>query len=175
MEDELRYPIGKFVSKDLYSAQEVFDAIEKINSLPTKLENSVSRMSEDQLNTPYRDGGWTVRQVLHHVPDSHMNAYVRTKWTLTENAPLIKAYNEKLWADTPETTADPSLSLNLLRTLHAKWVILLKQLKEDDLQRHFVHPETGKSVKICTMINMYAWHGDHHLAHITSLKERMKW
>jgi hypothetical protein len=175
MEDLLRYPIGKFIAKDSYNAEEIRDAISKIESLPGRVSNAIINLLDSQLNTPYRDGGWTVRQVLHHIPDSHLNAYVRTKWTLTESSPVIKAYNEKLWAETPETTADPILSLNLLKALHAKWILLLSQLKDEDLQKHFVHPETGKSIKISTMINMYAWHGDHHLAHITSLKNRMKW
>jgi hypothetical protein len=173
--EDLRYPIGKFSSKDSYSAEEIPGFISRIEHLPGKVESAVAQLSKQQLDTPYRDGGWTVRQLLHHIPDSHLNAYVRTKWTLTENAPTIKAYNEKMWAETPETTADPSISLNLLKALHIKWVVLLKQLNAKDLEKHFVHPETGKSVKLNTMISMYAWHGDHHLAHITSLKERMKW
>jgi hypothetical protein len=173
--EDLRYPIGKFIGKDSYSHAETLDSIGRIESLPGKVENAIAQLSADQLDTPYRDGGWTVRQVVHHLSDSHTNAYVRTKWTLTEETPTIKAYNEKMWAETPEVKADPSLSLLLLKALHAKWVVLLKQLTAEDLQKHFVHPETGKSVKVNTMISTYAWHGEHHLAHITSLKERMKW
>jgi hypothetical protein len=175
MEDLLRYPIGKFIGKDSYSEGEMQDALQRIESLPGRISSTVNLFSDHQLSTPYREGGWTVRQVLHHVADSHLNAYIRTKWTLTESAPTIKAYNEKLWAETPETNTDPIVSLHLLTALHAKWILLLKQLGSEDLQKHFVHPETGKSVKLSTMINLYAWHGDHHLAHITSLKNRMKW
>ena len=175
MEDSLRYPIGKFTPKDGHIQSELDQYISRIESLPSRLEKEISGLSASQLDTPYRDGGWTVRQVVHHVADSHMNAYIRFKWTLTEETPMIKAYNEKEWALTPETKADPGLSIPLLKALHAKWVVLLKQLTANDLKKEFIHPETKKHVRLDNLMGLYAWHGDHHLAHITSLKTRNGW
>lgn len=175
MEDTLRYPIGKFSPKEEYTKSELDQFISRIESLPARLEKEVSNLSALQLDTPYRDGGWTVRQVVHHISDSHMNAYIRVKWSLTEETPLIKAYDEKGWAETPETKADPNLSIALLKALHAKWVVLLKQLSPADLQKEYIHPETKKQVRLNNLMGMYAWHGDHHLTHITSLKGRKGW
>ncbi len=172
---DLRYPIGKFQPQESYSADEIKTNIARIEALPGKLETAVKGLTDQQLDTPYRDGGWTVRQVVHHVPDSHVNAYIRTKWTLSEATPLIKAYDEKTWAETPETKLPPQISLTLLTSLHAKWVELLKRIPPQDLKKEFTHPETGKNVSLERMIATYAWHGEHHLAHITSLKERMGW
>lgn len=173
--EDLRYPIGKFKAQDSYTKTETEAFIQRIESVPAKIEEAIKGLSATQLDTPYREGGWTVRQVVHHVADSHMNAYIRVKWTLTEDNPLIKAYDEKLWAVTPETSADPALSLTLLRALHTKWVELLRQLSATTLEKSFIHPETKKNVYLKNMLGLYAWHGDHHLAHITSLKERLGW
>jgi len=173
--EDLRYPIGKFSPQETYSADDLKAFIARIESLPSKLEAAVKGMTDQQLDTPYRDGGWTVRQVIHHVPDSHMNAYIRTKWTLTEATPLIKAYDEKAWSETPETKLSPEISLNALKALHAKWVELLKRIPASDLKKDFIHPDTQKNVPIDRLMHTYAWHGDHHLAHITSLKKRMGW
>lgn len=173
--DDLRYPIGKFQPQETYNADDLKSFIARIEALPSKLEAAVKGMSDQQLDTPYRDGGWTVRQLIHHVPDSHMHAYIRTKWTITESTPLIKAYDEKAWAETPETRLAPEISLTVLKSIHAKWVELLKRIPKDDLKKEFTHPETKKNVPIERLIHTYAWHGDHHLAHITSLKERMGW
>jgi hypothetical protein len=170
-----RYPIGKFEGKDSYTSAEVVTNISRIAELPAKLEAAVLNLTSAQLDTPYRDGGWTVRQVIHHLPDSHMNAYIRTKWTLTEQTPTIKAYDEKLWAETGETKSDPSLSLALLKALHAKWATLLKSLSPDDLAREFYHPDSKKHQRLDRIIAMYAWHGEHHLAHITELKSEKGW
>ena len=170
-----RYPIGKFEPKDAYSKEDVSEFIQRIKALPSKVEKAVHGWTDAQLDTPYREGGWTVRQVVHHVADSHMNAYIRFKWTLTENSPLIKAYNEKAWAETPETKAPPSLSIDFLKTLHAKWVVLLDGLPTEALAREFTHPDTGKQVRIDRLMGLYAWHGDHHLAHISALKQKMGW
>ena len=175
MEDILRYPIGKFSPKEGYISTEIEQLISRIESLPTRLEKEVSNLSQSQLDTPYREGGWTVRQVVHHMSDSHMNAYIRFKWSLTEDTPMIKAYDEKRWAETAETKADPTLSISLLKALHAKWIVLLKQLTDVELKKEFVHPETKKNVRLNNLMALYAWHGDHHLAHITSLKKRMNW
>ena len=170
-----RYPIGRFAAQESYSTDDIAASIAKIESLPSKLEHVAKSLSEEQLNTPYRDGGWTVRQVLHHIADSHMNAYIRIKLALTEEEPTIKAYNEKAWANTAETHANPSISVDLLKDLHIKWVLLLKGLKPSDLEKAFIHPDGKKHTRIDKAIAMYAWHGEHHLAQITSLKEKMGW
>ncbi len=175
MEDVLRYPIGKFVAKDSYPLEEVNHIISRIESLPKKMEKAIEGLTVAQLDTPYREGGWTVRQVIHHVADSHMNAYIRVKWTLTENTPIIKAYDEKNWAETPETKLTPALSLILLSALHAKLVALTSRIKAEDLTKKFIHPDSKKEVRLDQLLAMYAWHGEHHLTHITSLREKMKW
>lgn len=164
--DQLRYPIGKFLPQDSYTTEELQRFLSRIEALPVKIESLIRNFSAAQYDTPYREGGWTARQVLHHVADSHMNAYIRCKWTLTEDTPLIKAYNEKLWAETPETKLDPQISVILLKALHVKWVALLKLIKKEDLMREFVHPETKKHVRLDRLIALYAWHGDHHFGHL---------
>ncbi len=167
MSDEtLRYPVGKFQPKDSYSAEEIQKFITAIEAGPQKISETFSKLSAKQLDTPYREGGWTARQVLHHLADSHMHAYIRFKWTLTEDSPTIKAYNEKLWAETYETAQDPALSVNLLNALHTKWITLLRSLKPSDYSRYFVHPETGKQVRLDRLTATYAWHSEHHLGHL---------
>ncbi|MDZ4715446.1 MAG: bacillithiol transferase BstA [Cytophagales bacterium] len=170
-----RYPIGKYLAKESYSPSEVTSFIERIRTVPQRLELALQGLSATQLDSPYRDGGWTVGQVVHHVADSHMNAYIRVKWTLTEDTPVIKPYDEKGWAETTEMSADPALSLALVKALHAKWVVLLAGLTEADMNRDFFHPATKKNVRLAQVIGMYAWHGDHHIGHITALRERMNW
>jgi predicted tellurium resistance membrane protein TerC len=169
------YPIGKFEAKDAYTFDELRPLIARIERLPAKLDVAVSSLTDEQLDTPYRDGGWTVRQVVHHVADSHMNAYIRLKWALTENTPVIKAYDQKDWAETPDTKLPATSSINLVYSLHSKWAGTLKALKPEELKKEFIHPETQKHVRIDRMIANYAWHGEHHLAHINSLKKRMGW
>jgi uncharacterized damage-inducible protein DinB len=167
MSDEpLRYPVGKFQPKESYTAEEISTFITAIEAAPEKISEAFKKLSAKQLDTPYREGGWTARQVLHHLADSHMHAYIRFKWTLTENSPTIKAYNEKLWAETGETTQDPALSVNLLKALHTKWITLLRGLKPSDYEKYFVHPETGKQVRLDRLTATYAWHGEHHLGHL---------
>ena len=161
-----QYPIGKFASKPSYSAEEINNHIEQIAALPEKLERLCSSIPSSLLKSSYREGGWTGLQVIHHLADSHMNAYIRCKWTLTENNPVIKAYDEKTWAATPETQLDASLSITLLHTLHKKWVALLRSLSQQELSKHFVHPETQKQISINQLIALYAWHGEHHLGHL---------
>jgi hypothetical protein len=175
MKPDPRYPIGKFHAAESYTLAECEDFLTRIESLPDRLEAGVNGMSAHQLDTPYRDDGWTVRQVVHHVADSHMNAYIRVKWALTEESPIIKAYDEKAWAMTPETAGDPWLSLSLLKSLHAKWIVLLKNLTAEDLERQFIHPATQRVVRLDQLMAMYAWHGDHHLAHINELKKQKNW
>jgi hypothetical protein len=166
MEEQLRYPIGKFIPQESYTAEQVKTNISRIESLPAKMEALLTGLSTAQLDTTYREGGWTARQVSHHIADSHLNAYVRFKWTLTENTPLIKAYDEKLWAETPETKLDPVISLNFIKALHTKWAAMLKLLKTEDLNKEFLHPETKKLVRLDRLIALYAWHGEHHLGHL---------
>lgn len=165
-DDALRYPIGKFTPQDTYSQSDLDECIQRIASFPTRVEALINNFSEKQLDTVYREGGWTARQVIHHLADSHMNAYIRFKWTLTEDTPVIKAYNEKSWAETPEVKTDPHLSLELLKGLHAKWAVLLRSLSPEQLKREYVHPETKKNNRLDRVVAMYAWHGDHHLGHL---------
>lgn len=165
-DDALRYPIGKFSPQETYTPEEIKLNIARIESLPAKIEEVAKSLTSNQLETPYREGGWTARQVLHHLPDSHLNAYIRTKWTLTEQTPVIKAYNEADWAQTPETKFDPSDSITLLKVLHKKWTALLYVLSADDLKKAFIHPETNKHVTLERQIATYAWHSEHHLGHL---------
>jgi hypothetical protein len=139
------------------------------------LRAAVAGLNEEQLNTPYRDGGWTVRQVIHHVPESHMNAYIRFKLALTEDDPTIKPYNEAAWAETADVRDTPvEVSLALLDNLHNRWVVLLKSMSDADFSKQFRHPELGV-VPLVKNLALYAWHGKHHVAHITSLRERKQW
>jgi hypothetical protein len=171
-EDALRYPIGKFTPQEAYTSQELDNNINRIGSLPAKVETVIKNFSEKQFEIPYREGGWTARQVLHHMSDSHLNAYIRFKWALTENTPVIKAYNEKLWAETPEIRLDPAVSLNLLKALHVKLAGLIRSLSTEDLQKEYIHPDTQKHVRLDRLVGMYAWHGEHHLAHLEIIAKK---
>jgi uncharacterized damage-inducible protein DinB len=172
---DLRYPIGRFTLDDIATDEEVQRAIDQIAEAPTKLRAAVEGLSPDQLDTPYRDGGWTVRQVVHHVPDSHLNSYCRFKLALTEDEPTIKSYHEDRWAELDEArTAPVEVSLALLESLHKRWVLMLKALAPSDFDRTFRHPELGL-VSLAKNVFLYGWHGRHHIAHITSLRERMGW
>jgi uncharacterized damage-inducible protein DinB len=173
--DPDRYPIGKFKPAVAYTSQEITDFISRIEALPEKLADAVAGLNDNQLDTPYREGGWTIRQVIHHVADSHMNAFIRIKWTLTEDSPVIKAYDEKGWAETPETNLPIAISINLIHALHVKFVALAKRIPQKDLSRSFVHPDTKKEIRLGQLLGMYAWHGDHHLAHVTTLKAKQGW
>lgn len=167
MSDEaLRYPVGKFSPKDSYAKAELTELIDTIASLPSKIEALTATFSAKQYATPYREGGWTALQVIHHLADSHMNAYIRFKWTLTEDTPTIKAYNEKLWAETAETKLDAKLSVALLHALHSKWSALIRLLTEEDFKKQFLHPETKKYMPLDRLTAMYAWHCEHHLGHL---------
>ena len=173
MSDE-RYPIGKFTPVQQLSSTERAAAIHEIAEAPINFRRAVAGLNEAQLDTPYRTGGWTVRQVAHHLPDSHMNAYMRFKWGLTEDSPAIKTYEEKDWAKTPETSAPIAFSLDLLTSLHQRWVTLLRGMRAGDFARTVKHPEWGLP-SLDTLVALYAWHGRHHTAHVTSLRERMLW
>lgn len=173
---DLRYPIGKFTRPGRLLPEERAHAIQHIADLPGKLRNAVDGLYESQLDTPYRDGGWTVRQTVHHVADSHAQAVGRVRLALTEEWPKVTPYQEKLWAELPDVLIEPVTgSLRMLEGLHARWTALLLSLSEDDWSdRGYVHAETGKQT-IEQVAALYAWHGKHHTAHITKLRERMGW
>ena len=168
---DLRYPIGPFVPAENMTPAGVQAWIDDIAALPADLRRTVTPLTDARLDTPYRPGGWTVRQVVHHLPDSHMNSLIRFKWALTEDRPRIKAYDEKAWAALPDSRQPIAHSLDLLDALHARWVDLLRGLSWAQLQREFVHPESGAATLAVT-VGAYAWHGRHHLAHIERLLER---
>ncbi len=171
-----RYPIGRFRFDADASAGIREQWIEEIAVAPARLREAVQGLSGTQLDTPYREGGWTVRQVVHHLPDSHLNAYTRIKLALTEDEPTIRPYEEARWAELPDgRSGDIQPSLNLLEYLHQRWLMLLRQLKAADFDRQFRHPEHGRIFKLSETLAMYAWHGRHHVAHITSLRKRMGW
>jgi hypothetical protein len=172
---DLRYPIGKYEPKTALTPAERADAIAQIAAAPKRLRDAVAGLSQQQFDTPYRPDGWTVRQVVHHVPDSHMNAYVRFKLALTENDPTIKPYEEALWANLQDSRDTPvEISLTLLEALHHRWGVLLRSLRPEDFSRRLRHPEIGM-MTLDSMVGMYAWHGRHHVAHITSLRDREGW
>ena len=173
--EKLKYPIGRYQVEDNINKTSIDNWIKEIESLPQRLTDALKGLKPDQLQTPYRPDGWTVLQVVHHIADSHMNSYIRFKLALTEDKPMIKPYDEKLWAELPDSKEeDIDVSLNLIKSLHKRWSTLLKQLNEEELNKEFLHPESGMK-KLNETICHYAWHGNHHLAHITSLKERMNW
>ena len=172
---DLRYPIGKFTYEGPSSEEQKQKYINDIEQAPANLRAAVKGLSDQQLDTPYRPEGWTLRQVAHHVPDSHLNAYVRFKLALTEDAPIIKPYAEDRWAQLADTQTTPvEVSLTLLDSLHTRWVRLLRSLKVEDWRRTFRHPQLGE-VSLEKNLVLYAWHGRHHVAHITRLRERNGW
>ena len=170
-----RFPIGKFHYDGPPNAEQKQAFLDEIAQTPAKLRAAVKGLSETQLDTPYRDGGWTVRQVVHHVPDSHLNSYVRFKLALTEDEPTIKPYEEARWAELADTKATPiEVSLTLLDSLHDRWMRLLRSLTAEEWKRTFRHPEMGPMTLEKTLA-LYAWHGRHHVAHITELRKRSSW
>jgi len=172
---DLRYPIGKFHFEGPLTDQQKQASLDEIARTPANLRTAVKGLSEAQLDTPYRPGGWTVRQVVHHVPDSHMNSYVRFKLALTEDEPTIKPYAEDRWAELADTKATPvEVSLTLLDSLHDRWVHLLRSLGPEEWKRTFRHPEMG-AMSLEKTLALYAWHGRHHVAHVTELRKRMSW
>jgi hypothetical protein len=176
VEQDLRYPVGKFKYDGVVSEERRAQYIAEIAETPARLRAAIAGLGEEQLDTPYRPEGWSVRQVVHHVPDSHLNAYVRFKLALTEETPTIKPYNEAAWAELPDSKLTPvATSLSLLESVHARWLLLLRALQPADFQRGFLHPEHGKLMDLDKALAMYAWHGKHHVAHITALRQRMGW
>ncbi len=171
---DARYPIGKYIPQP-FSEKQKEAWLTDILFNPRQLEMAVLNLDEAQLNTPYREGGWTVRQLVHHVADSHMNAYMRFKLGLTEDNPTIKPYQEDKWAELTDSSLAINISLTLLHCLANRWYDILKHMKEEEWNRTVFHPEHQKTMTLWHLLGMYAWHGKHHLAHITSLRERMGW
>jgi uncharacterized damage-inducible protein DinB len=172
---DLRYPIGRFTAQRDVTPDLRHDLIRAIAEAPRTLRSATAGLSDDQLETPYRPDGWTIRQVVHHVPDSHMNAYVRFKLALTEDRPTIKTYEEAAWARLPDTSHTPiAVSLDLLDTLHHRWVALLESMSAEQFARELTHPDRGL-VSLDWMLQLYAWHGRHHTAHVTALRQREGW
>jgi len=175
MQKDPRYPIGRFDRNIIVIKEMRNDFIKTIETLPEQLKREVESLSPQQLDTPYREDGWTVRQVVHHIPDSHINAYVRFKLALTEDNPQIKTYEEHLWAELPDTFNTPiDVSLKLLDSVHTRWAILLNTLSDKQFERTFQHPEWG-NITLSRTLALYAWHSKHHLAHIIELKKSMGW
>lgn len=174
--EKLQYPIGKFKAPESISNALIKKWIDIIENLPKRLNNLTSNLTSEQLDTAYRPQGWTIRQVIHHLSDSHHNSYTRFKWALTENKPVIKTYYEAKWADLTDGKHAPiQLSINHLTALHAKWVYLLKNLSESDLQRVFIHPDGNEEVSLAENIGIYAWHCNHHFAHINNIMNKKGW
>lgn len=173
---QLRYPIGVFEVPEEITQELLDEWINILEDLPKRLTNMVTPLSEEQLETPFRPGGWTVRQLVHHISDSHHHSYIRFKWALTEDNPVIKPYLEKEWSKLFDAQSAPiQMSLDHLKAVHAKLVYLLKGLSENDLQRKFTHPEGNETTTLAANIGRYAWHGSHHFAHIKNLIEREGW
>jgi hypothetical protein len=174
--EKLKYPVGKFNPPEAYSQNYIKERINEIAGFPAELKKEVFNLSNDQLNTPYRENGWTVRQVIHHCSDSHMNCFIRIKWVLTEATPIIKSYDENVWATLQDSlTMSIEPTLNLLEGLHYRMAYLMQNLSLDDLEKKFIHPDNNKEFTIKEIIATYAWHGKHHLAHITELKKLKNW
>ncbi len=173
---DARYPIGEFLYSGRLGVEERDAVIARIVSLPDRLERVVGSLTPAQLDTPYRPGGWTVRQVIHHLPDSHMNGYIRCKFALAEDRPVVRPYDEAMWAtlaDTRDTL--PEVSLRLLRALQERWATLFRGMTDAEFDREMFHPQHERWISLDEMVGTYAWHGDHHLAHITTLAAREGW
>lgn len=174
-QEQLKYPIGKF--KPGRPAEDEYPVLmDALLALPVKIRAAVNNLSDEQLDTPYREGGWTLRQVVHHLPDSHMNAYIRFKLALTEDNPAIRIYHEDRWAECGEARSGPvSDSLDLLESLHKRWVSFLRTFSKDDFLRTYFHPQHQKNFVLAEVLAMYVWHGEHHLAHIMKTKKARGW
>jgi hypothetical protein len=174
--DDPRYPIGQFRYQGRLTAEARQECIARIAAAPANLRQAVAGLTDAQIDTPYREGGWTVRQVVHHVPDSHLNAYTRFRLALTEPTPTIRPYLEQRWAELPDARGGPiEVSLSLLEALHRRWVLLLRNLGPSDWELRFLHPEHGREWSLDEVLAMYAWHGEHHTAHVTRLRDRKGW
>lgn len=172
---DLRYPIGQYEPQP-FSDRQKREWLQDIQFLPGLIENAIENLDEKQLETPYRDGGWTIKQVVHHVPDSHMNAYTRFKLGLTEDKPTIKPYDEAKWADLRDVEVVPiNISITLLYALHTRWHAAIRDISNEQWQRTVYHPESKKEMSLWYLLGSYAWHGKHHVAHITTLRDRKRW
>jgi uncharacterized damage-inducible protein DinB len=172
---DLRYPVGRFQRPASLSTSERAAAIEEVSAAPKRLRDAIRGLSDEQFDTPYRPGGWTVAQVVHHVPDSHANAYIRFKLALTEDNPTIKPYDEAAWARLEDSRTTPvEVSLSLTDGIHDRWLRILRAMSAEDFARGLMHPENGQMI-LDQMLALYAWHGRHHVAHITSVRERSGW
>lgn len=173
--EDLRFPIGKYIEQP-YSDEQLQEWLLDIQYLPQHLENAILNLDEHQLETPYRPGGWTVKQLVHHVADSHMNSYIRFKLGLSEDNPTIKPYNQDAWANMPDANNLPTnISITLLFSLHKRWSKLLSSFSADQWNRTVYHPEYKKQMTLWYMLGLYAWHSKHHVAHINQLRNRMGW
>jgi len=173
---DLRFPVGRYMPPEPITAEHRRQWIAELADAPAAFRAAVAGLSDEQLDTPYRPDGWTVRQVAHHVPDSHLNSYVRFRLALTEDNPVVKPYDEALWAELPDAKSMPvEVSLRLLETLHQRWVTLLNAMTPEQFARTFVHPGMKLTVTLDWSVGLYAWHSRHHAAHITALRERMGW
>jgi len=173
--EKLRFPIGRFARFAASVTNAPQSHIENLRLLPARLKSAVEGLSDPQLDTPYRDGGWTVRQVVHHVADSHANSYVRFKLALTEDWPTIKPYDEAAWAELADSRLPIDPSLSLIAALHERWVTLLESFSEADYARGYIHPASGGKQSLSQGLALYSWHSLHHTAHITSLRSRLAW
>ena len=175
MQSDPRYPIGPYAPQEFSTAQKE-EWLADIKFLPQAIENAINNLDEQQLQTPYRDGGWTLHQVVHHVADSHMNAYCRFKLGYTEDNPTIRPYEEQLWAETSDVRNLPiNISITLLHALHHRWYEFLRNLTDEEFNKTVVHPAQGKQLTLWHLLGSYSWHGRHHTAHITSLRKKMGW
>jgi len=174
--EQLKHPIGKFEKPEIITKDILAKWISEISTFPTRLINEVNHLTDEQLDTPYRPNGWTIRQVIHHCADSHMNSLIRFKLALTEDQPTIKPYFEERWAELFDSKSMPiPPSLKIIEGIHDRWTTLLNNLNNEDYQRVFIHPEHGKRIRIDENIGIYAWHCNHHLAHITEAKKTYNW
>ena len=174
--EKLKYPIGKFESPIEIKDAQISEWLDMLERLPSRFRALTENLTETQLETPYRPGGWTIRQTVHHVADSHHNSYIRFKWALTEDKPVIKPYDEKAWSDLFDTKSAPIvLSLDHLAAVHAKLVYLLRGLSREHLRRVFIHPDGNGETSLEENIGRYAWHGSHHYAHIENIMKRNEW
>lgn len=172
--EDLKYPIGQFSFDTASDSNQKNEWIQQIETLPIRLVDAIINLSGKQLNIPYRENGWTIRQVIHHLADSHLNAFIRTKLLLTENEPTIKPFDEKLWANLSDNNLSIEPSLQIIKGVHTRWAHILKSVDIEDWDRILNHPESGP-MSLSKLTALYAWHGNHHLAHITSLKKRKNW
>lgn len=174
--EKLKYPLGKWKAPAVIDSVVLKEYINTIESFPISLQKAVKNMSDEQLDTPYREEGWSIQQVVHHCADSHMNSLIRLKLALTENAPTIKPYREELWADLADSKKmDVKASLQIIEGVHARWVAVLKSLSETQFDRTFIHPESKRTFSLRESTSLYAWHCEHHLAHINTLKQNKGW